>query len=47
MLGIVEATFGGQKGYLNKIVDKELEAKKKSGFNEEIELLKAYREKRK
>lgn len=28
MLGIVEATFGGQKGYLKKIVDQELQMSK-------------------
>ena len=45
MLGIVEATFGGQKGYLKKIVDKDLKMSKKSGLADEIDKLREFKEK--
>ena len=43
MLGIVEATFGGQAGYLNEIVRKNLNESDKSKLEQDIELLKQFR----
>lgn len=45
MLGIVEATFGGQKGYMDKIVRDELKINKKTGLQAEMELLREHRTK--
>ena len=39
MLGIVEATFGGQRGYLEQIVADELVTSKQSEFEQETSLL--------
>lgn len=47
MLGIVEATFGGQAGYLNEIVRKNLNGSDKSKLQQDIELLKKFRERNK
>jgi hypothetical protein len=47
MLGIVEATFGGQRGYLEQIVADELGTSKQSEFEQETSLLREYRRRRK
>lgn len=47
MLGIVEATFGGQQGYLNDIVKRDLHTPNKSALALEIDKMVAYRAKRK